>query len=338
MEISREMDFAKLLEEEKHIPGPIIPFMPIAEIVNGLHRRLVILGGFSGSYKTTFALNIAYYNAIYLGYTTAFLSLEVDSRELWKKLLIRHAQHEDFSKYKMDINLSNGHFASLSQDQKEFLELIVGPDLSENKEYGHIIILTAEDLFKYKTNYILYAAVQRLDELGINFGIDLFIIDYLQLLAGSIRPSGIDKYQFSGDVVRYLKNLTQVYKSLAGDGLNVIALSQMNRDGFKNAKDSKGKYDLTSLAESSELANAADIVITLYADAEDKKSKRCKVQLLKNRFGETIEEPIEMLALPESTYMGDFRQSTNVELEELVNSLLYGISSRPRDFHLDIKA
>jgi len=331
MEIAREMNFAKMLEEKEHVPGPMIHFNPIDLKVGGFRRRLVVLGGFSGSFKSTFALNIAYNNAIKLGYTVAILSLEMDAYELWLKFLIRHAQHPKFSKYRIDVTVPNGMWSKLSIEQKDFLKGIVGPDLAgdvrENK-YGNIIIITADDLFKYKANNLLNAAVERLDELGVNFGIDLFIIDYLQLLAGSIRPSIADKYQFSGDVIRSLKNLTQAYKSLDGEGLNVIALSQMNREGFKNAVLLKGKYDLTSLAESSELVNAADMVITLFADAEDKKAKKCKVQLLKNRFGEEILDPIEMLAIPEIAYMGDYRQSTNEEMGDLVHSLL-GIRTLP---------
>jgi len=344
MEITREMDFEKVLEEEKNTVGPMIRFEPIDKIAGGFRGRLVVLGGYTGSYKTTFALNIAYNNTVQLGYTTALLSLEMSPSDLWKKLLVRHAQHPKFSKYKMNITLLDGKKSGISpgqlEERSDFLKYIVAPDLKNNREYGHIAILTAEDFIKanYGVPTLLDTVQKRLDDLGVNFGIDLFIVDYLQLFAGSFRPSGTDKYQFSGDVIRYFKNLTQTYKFDTGEGINVIALSQISREGFRKAKERGGVYDLTCLAESTELESAADMVITLFVDAEERKANKCKVQLLKNRSGEPILDPIEMLALPEMAYMGDYRQSTIEEMHEIVNSLLgVGILPGPRDFHLDAK-
>jgi len=322
MQNSREIDFGELMEAKKNEPGPMIRFDPLDLKLGGLHRRLIVLGGYSGSYKTTFVLNIAYNNAVELGYNVAFLSLEMDPSELWLKFLLRHAQHQKFSKQNIEVTIKDNNWSSLSVDQRDFLRWSVATDLNESDYYGTIFIFTQEDLLKYKATGLFDAATKQLDALGVVNGIDLLIVDYLQLLANFTRPAGVDRYQYSGDVIRYLKNLTQVYKNVGRDGITVIALSQINREGFRYAREHNGKYDLTCLAESSELANAADVVLTLYADAEDKKNKKCRVQLLKNRFGETIEDPIEMLALPGNAYIGGYRQNTVEEMNEIVRVLL----------------
>ncbi len=96
MEFSKEVDLQKLLSSKKDKIGPMIRFDPIDEKVGGLQRNLVILGGFSGCFKTTFALNIAYNNAVELGYGVAFSSLEMDPSDLWLRLVLRHAQNPKF--------------------------------------------------------------------------------------------------------------------------------------------------------------------------------------------------------------------------------------------------
>jgi hypothetical protein len=48
MEFSKDVDLKELLLARKKQAGPMIHFDPIDEKVGGLHRQLVILGGFSG--------------------------------------------------------------------------------------------------------------------------------------------------------------------------------------------------------------------------------------------------------------------------------------------------
>jgi hypothetical protein len=340
MEFSNEIDFGKLLKDKEDVRGPMLSFDKLDFVVGGLNRRLVVLGGFSGTYKTTFALNIAYFNAVELGYTVIFLTLEMDRNDLWLRLLLRHAQNPRFRKYNMHISVPNNQWRYLSSDVRNYLESTVGYDLNNNQDYGSIIILDADDLSKYQIDGLFDAVSKKLDDLDINTGIDLFIIDYIQLFSGimrSIYSPKSNKYQFVGDVIRYFKKLTQTYTGKEGNGINVIALSQLNREGFKDAVNKKGKYNLTSFAESSEIVNAADLVITLYADSDDKKAKQCRVQLLKNRFGETIEEPVTMIALPENAFIGNFREATKEEMDEIVNGFLgIGTPFMPRDYKLDI--
>jgi len=343
MEFSKEVNLQKLLSSKKDKKGPIIHFDPIDQKIGGLQRNLVILGGFSGCYKTTFALNIAYNNVVKLNYPVAFSSLEMDPSDLWLRLVLRHAQNPKFRKYGMDISVPNSMWHSpqfMPDDKIEYFLEIVGKDLLLN--YEPIIMLSMQDFIDHQFNFdmMLNKAIENYGGYLRNQRIDLFIVDYIQLLANTMRYGfrllKTDKYQFVGDVIRDLRRLTQVYNN--GQGINVIALSQLNREGFKEAKIRKGKYDLTSIAESAEIVNAADIVITLYADDTDKKGKQCRVQLLKNRFGETIDEPTSMLTIPEKAYIGNFPQSSFEEVNDMVNSLL-GVNFQPPifDFRLDIK-
>jgi hypothetical protein len=74
------------------------------------------------------------------------------------------------------------------------------------------------------------------------------------------------------------------------------------------------------------LVNAADIVLALYTDDELKKKSHAKIQLLKNRFGETIEEGADVLCLPEIYYLGDFKiDESAISTAQLINELITGV-------------
>ena len=170
--------------------------------------------------------------------------------------------------------------------------------------------------------------------------IDLFIIDYIQLFARLVRnqfKGNISQFEIVAHIARYLKIMTQIYKNR---GITIIALSQINRNSFSAIKARvrdrkinpldkyKNIYDLTSIAESSELVNAADYVVTIYTDDVLKKQNVAVIQLLKNRFGESIEEGVKILALPEIAYIGDFKdESTFTDQNEFaiyINGLING--------------
>jgi len=60
-------------------------------------------------------------------------------------------------------------------------------------------------------------------------------------------------------------------------------------------------------------------VVAIYADDELKEGKTAIIQLLKNRFGETIEKGIRVSAVPELSYIGDFKDDDM----ELIYSAIY---------------
>ena len=332
MEISKLMDFGKLIADAKikHI-GPMFHHRQFGEKMGGMRGRLVTIAGFSGSCKTTYALDMAYYNATKLGYTSVFLSLEMEPSELWKKLLLRHSENHKFTRYRKVDSVNGYDWSGLSIDNFNFLKNIVAEDFKKNMAYGHIIIVSTDDLVKHGIDNLL-PAIEK-DIMASPFkdkywGIDLFFVDYIQLLGNFLYHQYSQKnnrYQFVGDVIRYLKFLTQTYKTGMNNGIDVIALSQINREGYKYARDSKDKdkgYDLTSIAESSEIVNASDIVITLRYEIVNKKGHCVKAQLLKNRFGETIDEPVQLLSLPEYCYVGDYREASQEEMDNIVDELI----------------
>ena len=69
--------------------------------------------------------------------------------------------------------------------------------------------------------------------------------------------------------------------------VSVLILSQTSRDGWRKASRNEGCYDLTALADSNELERAASLVFTVFCSSSLKQVKEAKVQILKNRDGDT---------------------------------------------------
>ena len=87
--------------------------------------------------------------------------------------------------------------------------------------------------------------------------------------------------------------------------LSVIILSQINRQGKQKADKNHGRYTLNALAEFNELERGAQVAMTIYTNEEMKGSKEATVQILKNRNGRTIDEPLSVYADGETYVFGD---------------------------------
>jgi len=344
MEMLRDCDFNNLIEHRENRKGPMLYIKPFDDVVGGMPQRLTILGGFSGCYKTSLALNMVYNNAIKLKYNCCLLSLEMESKEITLRLLVRHAQHAKFARYNCLITLKNVNKGILTKAERDFLLKVVALDLKSNAQ-GQIVIAGPEEIMSTSGDITSFIAnvEKELSRRPLKWGheLDLLAIDYIQLLAKFSRKqfAGIsDPFQIVGYLIRALKYITHGYDN--GRGISIIALSQLNRSSYTDVRkrlrnpkiDKNEKYkdlfDLTSFSESSEIVNAADHVVAIYADDELKKENTAIIQLLKNRFGETIEAGEKILALPEIAYVGDFKDDeVDYDPTEDIRNFLDGLIS-----------
>jgi len=325
IEVVQEFDYQAAFDSlGKHATGPMMFIEPLDWKVRGMPRRMVVIAGFSGSLKTTYALNLAYNNAVVLGYSSCFISLEMEPEEQMLRLAVRHAQHPSFRKYNFKITVNKVLWNTWSKEEREFMERIVVPDLQRNPAYGRVHVAGPAD-FQYSIAGIegmLLGLESHAAEAGaseLRQTIDILIVDYVQLLAkyaGFAGGAGGDPYRFTGEVFSYLRLLTTSYAK--DRGITVVALSQLNRASYTAAKDRIRNaripaerydylFDATSFAESSAIMSDADVAVALYCDDELKRQLKVRIQLLKNRRGESDEKGFDALAMPEVAYVGDWQ-------------------------------
>lgn len=89
-----------------------------------------------------------------------------------------------------------------------------------------------------------------------DFGLELIVIDYLQLMRGK----GENRTQEVGSISRGLKSLA---KELA---VPIVALSQLSRESEGTSKRAARRPQLSDLRESGELEADADVVIMIYRE------------------------------------------------------------------------
>ena len=265
------------------------------------------------NFKTTWATNIAYKNSWDLGYNIVYFSLEVASENLMWNILSRHSFKTHLDKFPF-IPHERIRFGSLSEKEDKFLKEEVIPDFRNNGK-GKLYIVDESDLNDH-TFLGLERKMRELDEKckkDTGHGIDAVVIDQANLFKFSTSKSGIAMSSENSVVNAYSSFFRQQAVSFLGSKrkICVVMLAQANREGYKRAQKNEGRYDLRSIAEANELERASWRVFSAYSTESMKEAKECKVQILKNRSGLTMEDPVVIYVEPECCVFGDDVQGFN---------------------------
>ena len=203
---------------------------------------LILLAGRPSMGKTTLAMNIAEHNAVNMGKSVLFFSLEMSSEQLMERC-ISSLGNVPFSR------IRNGDL--VEQDWPG-----VSSAVKRLKDSG----LYIDDTGGLHINQIRARARKHKRA----HGLDLIIIDYIQL----IRADGQSREREVGNISVSLKSLA---KEL---GIPVIALSQLSRN-VENRTGDKRPIN-SDLRDSGSLEQDADIILFAYRDEvydEDSPSK-----------------------------------------------------------------
>lgn len=107
----------------------------------------------------------------------------------------------------------------------------------------------------------------------------MMVIDHLLLVAPRGRHSSTTERL--NEVVRDAKKMALSFNR--GEGMGVLALYQLSREGYKYAEKNEGRYNLTHLSYSNEIERSSDIVTTTWITDEMKKQCMVQFQCLKSR-------------------------------------------------------
>jgi replicative DNA helicase len=205
--------------------------------------------------KTTFALNIAENAALRDHRSVVIFSLEMSKEQLAYKLLCSEA----------NVDMLKLRTGTLEDKDWENIAMAAGP-LSKAKIY---IDDTA--------GVTVMEMRSKCRRLKIEYGIDLIVIDYLQLMSGG---AGSDNRQ------QEVSEISRSIKALAKEmECPVIALSQLSRAPEQRADH---RPMLSDLRESGSIEQDADIVMFLYRDeyynkeTEDKNIGECIIAKQRN--------------------------------------------------------
>ena len=219
--------------------GYKVGFSVIDNKLNGLSRSdLIIIAGRPSMGKTAFALNVLLEFCEYNKDLNAlFFSLEMPPQQLFFRLVAMQSE----------IPISKLKYENVFDDNEiaEKYGLGLSKIASKNINLADTSSLTLFELKKM--------AYKQRD----NQGLDLIVIDYLQLITGDNKHIGLNKQQEVSEISRGLKQLARELN------IPIIALSQLSRS-VESRSDKRPM--LSDLRESGAIEQDADIVIFLYRD------------------------------------------------------------------------
>jgi replicative DNA helicase len=267
----------EILEEARGRQGLLtgLPtgFKELDRLTSGLQRaELIILAARPSVGKTSFALNLAQHVAIRESRSVGFFSLEMSKEALGLRVLCSEAE--------VNAKRVRDGFGS----DQDFRQLV----LAQTKIAGARFFIDDTSLLTVSE---MRAKCQRLKR---EHGLDLVVVDYLQLMAGSGRPE--NRTQEVSQISRGLKLLAKDLQT------PVIALSQLSRQSERRTGDQR-KPQLADLRDSGSIEQDADVVIFLYREEmyerDTERKNLADVIVAKQRNGPTGE--FELVFLHDQT-------------------------------------
>ena len=247
----------KLYENKAGLTGLPTGFRDLDRMTSGLQPSdLILVAARPSMGKTAFTLNIAQNVGVCQHKTVAFFSLEMSQEQLVQRLLCQIA-HIDSQKLRTGQLNSDEEWTRLTDACDKLYESPIYIDDTPG-------ISVAEMRSKAR-------------RLKSEHGLDLIIVDYLQLMQGRNAES---RQQEISEISRSLKALARELK------VPLIALSQLSRS-VESRQDKRPM--LSDLRESGALEQDADIVSFLYRedyyDKETENQHITEVILAKHRNG-----------------------------------------------------
>ena len=208
--------------------------------IGGLHKSdLIIIAGRPSMGKTAFATNIA--SNICNGKNNdnktnvLFFSLEMSSEQLATRVISELSQ------------ISSEGIRTGNLSKTDFEKIIVASEKLKNLS-----------LFIDDSPALTISSIRtRSRRLKRKFGLDLIIIDYLQLINGESRNSNDNRVKEISDITRGLKAIAKELN------IPVVALSQLSR---KVEEREEKRPQLADLRESGSIEQDADLVVFLYRE------------------------------------------------------------------------
>ena len=224
----------RLYERQEHITGIATGFEKLDQATAGLQAAdFIIIAGRPSMGKTAFALNIAQHVGVSRHGKVLVLSLEMSASALVQRLLCAEAKVDSQSVRTGRLNSGDWHRLTAAAGRLAEAPIFID-------DSGTLTVLEAR------------AKARRMKA---EHGLDLVVIDYLQLMRGR---SGVENRQ------QEISEISRSLKALAKElSVPVVALSQLSR-----AVESRAQRDfrpqLSDLRESGALEQDADVILFLY--------------------------------------------------------------------------
>lgn len=272
----------RLSKNKERITGVPTGYHLIDHMTAGLQQSdLIIIAGRPSMGKTSLALGMAEHAAIRANRTVGIFSLEMSQAQLALRMLSSQASLDSHALRTGQLTPENWHALCVAADRLERAKVFID-------DSGGLTVQQMRSKAR---------------RLKAEHGLDLLIIDYLQLMQG--RSDSESRQQEISDISRSLKALAKELD------IPVVALSQLSR-AVESRTDKRPV--LSDLRESGAIEQDADVVMFIYREEvynPDTEEKRNIADILirKHRNGPTGDCPL--------TFLEQYAKFANLETQHV---------------------
>jgi replicative DNA helicase len=224
----------ELARSKGQISGVPTGFYELDNLLTGMHGgELILIGARPSMGKTALAVNIAQHACFLKGRTTAMFSLEMPREQIAMRMLCSEAK----------INMQRVRLGTVKDEDWLQLAKVLGP-------------MAASPMYIDDTAGLTPAQLRsRCRRLMMDKGLDLIIVDYLQLM-GSDKKTENRQLEVS-EISRQLKSIAQELK------VPLIACAQLSR-ALASRQDKRPV--LSDLRDSGSIEQDADVVMFIHRE------------------------------------------------------------------------
>jgi len=238
-----------LYKQSREVTGLATDFTEFDRLTSGLQKgELIIIAARPSMGKTAFAINIAQNAAVNSKAVVAVFSLEMSKESLLRRMLASQAWVDQ-------RQLQTGFIRREDHAKlQKALEALIESRLFIDDTAG---ISLAE----------MRAKARRLKQ--NNGGLDLVVVDYLQLMSATLPSQGGKRYE---NRTQEVSAISRGLKALAKElNVPVVALSQLSRASERRGDEKRPL--LSDLRESGSIEQDADVVAFIHRDAYYSRNK-----------------------------------------------------------------
>ena len=243
--------------------------------------ELWVHGAFPGELKTTFATNWCYNLVTHFNTNVLYISLEMPYEQVRRNIYTLHTANTKW----VDQGLQPPEYVGLdyrkirdgelSEAEEKFYFEHVIPDFNTNPNYYHFEVLNPEKEMTMLDIRMEAELLHKQEALGF------VVIDHGQWVEARKTKKSKDYTIELNSVVRDAKQFAMRFNN--NEGIPVLLLWQINREGKDEADKNEGEYKLKAFTYSNEVEKTADVVTTTYLNKTHREQSTTRLSNPKNR-------------------------------------------------------
>lgn len=246
--------------------------MPVDNAIGGLKKgQYLLVQAGSGVGKTKFSTINMVHNAIVNGKNVLVDSIELTSRVVFNKIVVRHIAYlYDTNEVVSGLGEKRFDRGNFTIEEQRYVDNAI-IDLVTNINYGKLLV--TDEQVDVET---LESRLETHWDKGFHF--DLYVLDYIGLVSSQ---RGMNKKEIIAETSNILKRTVKNFK---GRGFATIVVSQLSKEAEKLLYEgdlNAGKY---GTADAIEPRRDCDVMLTLHQDDEMAEAMKMYVLIDKARF------------------------------------------------------